>query len=103
MKVQEVLLRAIAKKITWWQAAEILGVTDRTMRRWRERVEAVVTRVWRTGARVKRAAEGCHSQQSSRYYGASPSTATCQKSRSASTRVTTCSLKDAPDQKVYTA
>jgi transposase len=40
MKVQEVLLRAIAKKITWWQAAEILGVTDRTMRRWRERVEA---------------------------------------------------------------
>jgi|SRR5215467_12955491 len=24
MKVQEVLLRAIAKKITWWQAAEIL-------------------------------------------------------------------------------
>jgi hypothetical protein len=25
MKVQEVILRAIAKKITWWQAAEIFG------------------------------------------------------------------------------
>ena len=35
MKVQEVFLQAMAKKITWWRAAEILGVTDRTMRRWR--------------------------------------------------------------------
>jgi hypothetical protein len=25
MKVQEVILRALAKKITWWQAAEILA------------------------------------------------------------------------------
>lgn len=40
MKIQEVLLRAMAKKITWWQAAEIIGVCDRTMRRWRERLEA---------------------------------------------------------------
>jgi transposase len=40
MKLQDVLLRAMAKKITWWQAAEIIGVTDRTMRRWRERLEA---------------------------------------------------------------
>ena len=24
MKIQEVILRAMAKKITWWQAAEIL-------------------------------------------------------------------------------
>jgi transposase len=39
MKVQEVLLRAMAKKITWWQAAEIIGVSARTMRRWRERSE----------------------------------------------------------------
>ena len=40
MKVQEVILRALAKKITWWQAAEIIGVSDRQMRRWRERYEA---------------------------------------------------------------
>jgi transposase len=39
MKVQDVLLKAMAKKITWWAAAEILGVTDRTMRRWREKLE----------------------------------------------------------------
>jgi transposase len=38
MKVQDVLLKAMAKKITWWAAAEIIGVTDRTMRRWRERL-----------------------------------------------------------------
>ena len=40
MKVQDVLLKAMAKKITWWAAAEIIGVTDRTMRRWKERMEA---------------------------------------------------------------
>jgi transposase len=34
MKIQEVILRAIAKKITWWQAAEIIGISDRQMRRW---------------------------------------------------------------------
>src|SRR6266849_4731133 len=39
MKVQEVILRAMAKRITWWQAAEILGLSDRSMRRWRERYE----------------------------------------------------------------
>jgi transposase len=39
MKVQEVILRAVAKKITWWQAAEIIGISDRHMRRWRERYE----------------------------------------------------------------
>jgi transposase len=39
MKVQEVILRAMAKKITWWQAAEIIGISDRQMRRWRERLE----------------------------------------------------------------
>jgi transposase len=39
MKVQDVMLQAMAKKITWWQAAEILGISDRHMRRWRERYE----------------------------------------------------------------
>ena len=40
MKLQDVLLKAMAKKISWWDAAEIIGVSDRTMRRWRERLEA---------------------------------------------------------------
>lgn len=39
MKVQEVILRAMAKTITWGQAAEIIGISDRQMRRWRERYE----------------------------------------------------------------
>ena len=39
MKIQEVILRALAKKITWWQAAEILGISVRSMRRWRWRYE----------------------------------------------------------------
>jgi transposase len=39
MKLQDVLLKAMAKKMRWWEAAEIIGVSDRTMRRWRERLE----------------------------------------------------------------
>ncbi len=39
MKVQEVILRAMAGSLKWWEAAEIVGVTDRTMRRWRERYQ----------------------------------------------------------------
>jgi transposase len=40
MKVQEEILRAMAGSLKWWEAAEIIGVCDRTMRRWRERYEA---------------------------------------------------------------
>jgi len=39
MKLQDVILKAMAKKISWMEAAEIAGVTDRTMRRMRERYE----------------------------------------------------------------
>ena len=39
MKLQDVLLKAMAKKITWAEAAEIIGVSCRSMRRWRERME----------------------------------------------------------------
>ena len=41
MKVQEVILRAMAKKITWWQAAEIIGISDRQMRRCHERYDGM--------------------------------------------------------------
>jgi transposase len=40
MKLQDVLLKAMAKKISWADAGEIIGVSCRTMRRWRERMEA---------------------------------------------------------------
>ena len=39
MKVQEVILKAMAGKLKWWEAAEIIGISDRSMRRWRERYE----------------------------------------------------------------
>src|SRR5256885_16695372 len=39
MKIQEVMLRAMAKRITWWQAAEIIGISCRQMRRWQGRYE----------------------------------------------------------------
>ena len=39
MKIQEIILRAIAKKILWLEAARIIGVSPRQMRRWRRRYE----------------------------------------------------------------
>ena len=39
MKVQEVVLRAIAGSLTWPQAADILGCSPRTIRRYRWRLE----------------------------------------------------------------
>ncbi len=38
-KVQEVILRAIDGRLKWYQAAEILGISDRQMRRWKQRYE----------------------------------------------------------------
>ena len=38
-KVQEVILRALAKRITWLEAARILGISDRQMRRWKVRYQ----------------------------------------------------------------
>lgn len=39
MKVQEVLLRAMSGTLSWMQAAEILGWSERTLRRWRLRYQ----------------------------------------------------------------
>ncbi|HIK11253.1 MAG TPA: ISNCY family transposase [Oscillatoriaceae cyanobacterium M33_DOE_052] len=39
MKVQEVILRAIDGRLKWYQAAEILSLSDRQMRRWKVRYE----------------------------------------------------------------
>jgi transposase len=37
MRVQEVILKAMSGQITWWQAAEIVGCSERSMRRWKWR------------------------------------------------------------------
>ena len=39
MKVQEVLLRAMSGTLSWMQAAEILGWSERSVRRWRLRYQ----------------------------------------------------------------
>ena len=38
MKIQEVILRAMSGALTWVQAADILGMRPRSLRRWRERM-----------------------------------------------------------------
>jgi hypothetical protein len=58
MKLQDVLLKAMAKKITWWTGAEIIGVSDRTIRRMRERLEREGYSGWRTAGRAKPAVAG---------------------------------------------
>lgn len=40
MTVQEVMLRALSGELHWFRAAEILGWSPRTLRRWRERYES---------------------------------------------------------------
>lgn len=37
MKLQDVLLQAMAGKMSWIQAAEVLGLSPRTLRRWRDK------------------------------------------------------------------
>ena len=39
MKLQDVMLRAMAKRIRWYEAAEILGISCRQMQRWKTRFE----------------------------------------------------------------
>ena len=40
MKIQQVIVRALSGTITWLQAADILGLDPRSVRRWRARYEA---------------------------------------------------------------
>lgn len=54
MRVQDVMLQATAKKITWWQAAEILGISVRTMRRWKWKYENFGMRTLFDGRKGKR-------------------------------------------------
>ena len=39
MTVQEVMLKALSGELHWFRAADILGLSPRTLRRWRERYE----------------------------------------------------------------
>ncbi len=51
-KVQDVISQAMAKKITWWRTAEILGISDRNTRQWREHyVEEGYNGCWAGGGK----------------------------------------------------
>jgi hypothetical protein len=63
MKLQEVLLRATAGKIKWWQAAELVGISERQMRRWRKRLEDEGRRDYWTGEGGSPAADECRRQR----------------------------------------
>ncbi|HEV2984147.1 MAG TPA: helix-turn-helix domain-containing protein, partial [Vicinamibacterales bacterium] len=39
MRLQEVMLKALSGELHWFQAADILGMSPRALRRWRERYE----------------------------------------------------------------
>ena len=39
MKIQEVILKAVSKQILWTEAADIIGVSYRTMKRWKTRYQ----------------------------------------------------------------
>jgi transposase len=39
MKIKEVISRALSGEINWIQASEIIGISDRGMRRWRKRLK----------------------------------------------------------------
>jgi transposase len=39
MKIKEVISRAMSGEINWIQASEIIGISDRGMRRWRKRLD----------------------------------------------------------------
>jgi transposase len=39
MKIQEVVLKAMSGELKWYQAAQIIGISDRQMRRWRGRYQ----------------------------------------------------------------
>ena len=67
MKLYEVLLRASAGKIKWWQAAELIGISARQLRRWRKRLEEQGHRACWTVDEGYRAAGGCRRRRRKKF------------------------------------
>jgi hypothetical protein len=42
----EAIMRALAKKITWWPPAEIIGISDRQMRSGIDESQPIAARAW---------------------------------------------------------
>jgi transposase len=58
MRFREVVLQAVAGKMTWIQAADVIGVSARTMRRYRRQMELHGVEGLRDGRRLDRARNG---------------------------------------------
>jgi len=59
MKIQEVILRAMAKKITWWQAAEILGLATGICAGFANGMSSLAMNVCSTGAAASPPPSAC--------------------------------------------
>jgi hypothetical protein len=67
MRMQDVILRAISGELSWFAAADILQMTPRNLRRWRERYERWAITDWSTSGAVRqniacrwRSSSGCY-------------------------------------------
>ena len=67
MKLQEVLLRATAGKIQWWQAAELIGISERQMRRCGSGLRNKALRDYWTGGGGRQAAGACRRSRPTRF------------------------------------
>ena len=59
MKFEEIYERTTARRLSQHEAASILGVSERTFRRWRDRFELRARRVFMTAAWAGLRAGGC--------------------------------------------
>jgi hypothetical protein len=87
MKLQEVMLRAMSGELSWLQAADILGMHPRSLRRWRARQQRVgYTACWIGGGSALRPAwrRSMKSSASCGSIGTATAASTCGTSISSS-------------------
>lgn len=65
MTVQEVMLKALSGELHWFRAADILGWSPRTLRRWHERFETHGQNGCSTGGYSGPRSAGCRRSRSS--------------------------------------
>ncbi len=68
MKFQEVILQATRGNLTWIQAAEVLGVSPRSLRRWRHRYELWGIEGLQDGRRVDRSPHAVPEREVKRWF-----------------------------------
>jgi hypothetical protein len=74
MTIQEMMLKALSGELHWFRAAEILGWSPRTLRRWREATRRTAIVAWSISACSGRRPGGSRRGRWSRCYGCIGST-----------------------------